>query len=74
MTNAEIHDHWVWLKKQIVRAEESVEHCLRMGVGTGSMAWLKQLRQEANRLSKITDEWEKKYSTQIKQHQKETQK
>lgn len=68
MTDAEIYHEWTLLNLSADRLGDDVEHCYRMGVGTGSIRVLKELREARAKAIDLADKFYDQHSDRINNH------
>jgi len=68
MTDAELHHKHTMLELAADRLEDDIEYTIRMGVGTGSMQRLRELRKAANEAREVADNFYEKNQTAIQRH------
>ena len=67
-TNLDFYNTSKMLNRQAELAEYRVEDCCRMGVGTGSIAALRELRKEADRKKELARMFQDVYSDRIEEY------
>ena len=68
MTDAELSHEHTMLELAADRLEDDIEYTIRMGVGTGSMQRLRELRKAANEAREAADNFYEKNYTKIQRY------